>query len=528
MSVLVVRAYLELAILLTVGLGLAAGGLRLAARIAGRQPAHLWLRLAQTLLVAALALPPLARTFMRPDALYRAPVQVASGVTRAPTEPLPTGLSAARPAREMRRAPAPGERAFTAVALALLAGSALGLLHLLREGLRLRRLCRAAIPIRQSGRVRVSVSERAAVPFSAWTGRHVYVVLPEWFVLAPGHLRIALAHEFAHVRARDIGWAYVTGVLRALLPWHPAAHLWVRWLARLEELSCDERVLARRTFSARAYGECLLWAAKTAPATFRPPGFAVSMLDGSRTFLERRIEMLFDPPVSTRRSWMIVKGTAALAALGVTAVLAQGVIADHRLVAGEIQAIADDLARATGFKVTADETVVNEVNLIVSRAEARASFREGLARLSAYRPVGGEVLRHRGLPLELLAIPQAESRVQPLPEAMNRMRSAGIWQFIPATARHYGLRVDKTTDERLDPVRSAEAAALMLAELHEEFHDWRLAIAAYNAGPEKVRRAIAAHGTTDAVALAKAGGLSRYASSVLAAALIIHRPEILD
>jgi soluble lytic murein transglycosylase-like protein len=111
---------------------------------------------------------------------------------------------------------------------------------------------------------------------------------------------------------------------------------------------------------------------------------------------------------------------------------------------------------------------------------------------------------------------------------MNTMRSAGIWQFIPATARRYGLRVDETTDERMDPMRSAEGAAALLADLHEQFQDWRLAVAAYNAGSEKVKRAIAENGTNDPVALVKAGAISRYASAVMAAALLIHRPDVLD
>jgi hypothetical protein len=387
----------------------------------------------------------------------------------------------------------------------------------------------SSLLLRRFGRVRICISESAGVPFSAWSGGWAYVVLPERFVLEPGHLRVALAHELSHIRHHDPLRAHAAAALRALLPWHPALRLWSRWLARLEELACDERVLARGAFSPRAYGECLLWAAETPRGAAASPGLAVAMLGPSRTFLERRIAMLFHAHRAPRRaSWTLFFAAAALAALAVTAAFAQGAIADRKVDAGEARRLAADLARTRGFTITADETVVAELNAILGSAESRARFREGMERLEAYSMVSAEILAKHDVPVEMLAIPQVESRVQPLPENVNPMHSAGIWQFIPQTARRYGLRVGGKEDERLDPARSAEAAAALLADLHEEFDDWRLAAAAYNAGSDAVRRAIAAEGTKDPVSLAKSGAISRYASAVMAAALLIHHPELLD
>lgn len=530
MSLLVVRAFLEIAILSTVALAFASAGWGLAARFGARPPARVWLALGQTLLVASLALPFAAHALLRPDALYRAPVMVDSGSARgiAPS-PIRAG-TAPSPALDSSRAASVGRNAVVALAGLLLIASAIGVLRLARDERRLRRACGSSVLLRRSGRVRICISERAGVPFSAWSGGCAYVVLPERFVLEPGHLRVAVAHELSHIRHRDPLRAHAAAALRALLPWHPALRLWSRWLARLEELACDERVLARGAVSPRAYGECLLWAAELPRGSAASPGLAVAMLGPSRTFLERRIAMLFHAPQAPRRAaWTVLFAAAALAALAVTAALAQGAIADHKVDASEARHIAKDLARTRGFTIYPDETVVAELNAIVATPESRAEFREGMKRLMDYTKVGaGKILRDHGVPVEMLAIPQVESRVQSLPENVNPMHSAGIWQFIPQTARHYGLRVSDKEDERLDPTRSAEAAAKMLAELHDEFGDWRLAAAAYNAGTDAVRRAIAAEGTKDPVALAKSGAISRYASSVMAAALLIHHPELLD
>jgi peptidoglycan lytic transglycosylase D len=528
MRLFLLRAFLEIAILATVSLGFAAGGWVLAARLGARPRARTWLALGQVLLAASLALPLAAHVFLRPDALFRAPVMVDSGASRSVALPLvPAGMSAST-ALVASRAASIGRDAVGALAGLLLAASVLGLARLARDERLLRRACAGATVLRRIGRVRICVSESAAVPFSAWTRGGAYVVLPERFVLEPGHLRIAVAHELSHIRHRDPWRAHVTAALRALLPWHPALRIWSRWFARLEELACDERVLARGSVSPRAYGECLLWAADAPRGSAASPGLAVAMLGPSRTFLERRIAMLFHPQPSRRPFGTIVFAAAALAALAVTAAIGQGVLADRKVDASEAQHLAADLARTRGFSMTADETVVTELNAIVGSAASRARFKEGMERLEAYSKISEDILKKHGVPAEMLAIPQVESRVQALPENANPMRSAGIWQFIPATARHYGLRVGGKDDERLDPVRSAEAAATMLAELHDEFGDWRLAAAAYNAGSDAVRRAIAVQGTKDPVALAKSGEISRYASSVMAAALLIHHPELLD
>lgn len=111
-----------------------------------------------------------------------------------------------------------------------------------------------------------------------------------------------------------------------------------------------------------------------------------------------------------------------------------------------------------------------------------------LGRAAIYFPIFEHYLKLYNLPEALKYLPIVESSLQP--NAVSPVGAAGLWQFIPSTARLYGLTVNDKVDERLDPHKSTEAAVRMLATLYEQFNDWGLALAAYNCGSGRVRRAL--------------------------------------
>jgi len=98
------------------------------------------------------------------------------------------------------------------------------------------------------------------------------------------------------------------------------------------------------------------------------------------------------------------------------------------------------------------------------------------------------------LPLELRYLPVIESALNPV--AVSSAGAAGLWQFMVATGRMYGLEINSLVDERLDPIKSSNAAAEYLRDLYSIYNDWHLVIAAYNCGPGNVNRAIRRAGGT--------------------------------
>lgn len=111
-----------------------------------------------------------------------------------------------------------------------------------------------------------------------------------------------------------------------------------------------------------------------------------------------------------------------------------------------------------------------------------------LGQQNFYMPIFEQALETYGLPLELKYLPVIESALKP--NAVSRVGATGLWQFMLATGRQYGLQVTSLVDERRDPIKSTYAAVRYLRDLYKIFGDWHLVIAAYNCGPENVNKAV--------------------------------------
>ncbi|XPV76426.1 MAG: LysM peptidoglycan-binding domain-containing protein [Desulfovibrio sp.] len=133
--------------------------------------------------------------------------------------------------------------------------------------------------------------------------------------------------------------------------------------------------------------------------------------------------------------------------------------------------------------------------------KARKTFARWLKRSEPYLPYVRKVFTQRGIPQDIVLLPFAESGYNP--RVYSHAGAGGMWQFMPATGRRYGLTVDWWIDERRDPYLATEAAADYLLTLYDMFGDWYLALAAYNAGEGKILRAMKITNSKDFFELSK-------------------------
>lgn len=183
------------------------------------------------------------------------------------------------------------------------------------------------------------------------------------------------------------------------------------------------------------------------------------------------------------------------------------------------------------FVVEAHPLVEEQLQSLVGTSGGRASMARALDGLAEYSDLVYGALESANLPPQLAAIPIVESGYQNIRQAPGSMPeaslAAGLWQFIPGTARAYGLRVDGEVDQRLNPGAQTRAAAKMLSDLYRAHGDWGLALAAYNVGSTRVHKAVAQGGTRDVFVLMDQGLLNHYTARVMAAAVVMENPEAL-
>ena len=193
----------------------------------------------------------------------------------------------------------------------------------------------------------------------------------------------------------------------------------------------------------------------------------------------------------------------------------------------ESAAVGDEISHATSQKIPLELNDEVQHWITYFSGKDRERFQRFMERGERFRPQITAVLRDQGMPTEIYYQAMIESGFSSA--ATSRASAVGVWQFMRETGRRYGLRIDNYVDERRDPMRSTIAASLYLKDLYNVFQSWYLAMAAYNAGENRILSSIMRAKTRDFWEIARARALPEetlnYVPKFLAATTIGHDPQ---
>jgi soluble lytic murein transglycosylase-like protein len=354
------------------------------------------------------------------------------------------------------------------------------------------------------------------------------VFIPEALLADWTSMKMALHHELQHIRSGDLSWAWLPEVARAVAGWNPFVRYWMDRIEEQDELACDEALLGRRGFDHRAYATCLYEVARAATQTERiaRPSGTVGMAVAPN-FLKRRIEMSLQEmrPTSNWSGRILVAALTTVTAFSAWA--GKGLISDRRITERAAQEYAKKAQASSEIPIVVNEQVLHWLNQTTATSRKRFWMRNALKRMRTFEPMIRAKLAAAQLPAELMAVPLIETGYQ----NTETTTAAGIWSFVPQTARNFGLEVSDERDERMDPVKETEAAVRYYLSLQKRFSDWNLSLLSYNAGESQVEKWVLTSGIRDVYRLADEGVITNqenknYVPKLMAALIIMKNPDL--
>lgn len=381
--------------------------------------------------------------------------------------------------------------------------------------------------IKRYGRLKIVCSDAVSVPFSFHSLRFAWVVLPTRILENSQNTRLALLHELQHHRQGDTLWLYAMLALRSLTAFNPFQRLLDRTIAATQELTVDATLVDEGNIQVGDYARCLLEVARNNCEERVVPSCAIGpALVSDQQLLTRRIEQMF---IRKKTKTTIVPIAIALLVTMVGLTLQTGkAIGSAGFTLEEARALAARTPSRYPLKV--NQAVVDQLNRYTQTAQGREFMRAALKRMAVHRNLVLSKIKEYGVPEEILAIPIIESGYRNLAQPSSGVRAAGLWQFIPGTARAYGLRVEGDNDERLDIPKETDAAMRLLKSEKIRFGRWPLAVLAYNAGDGMVMRGVLATNSSNVWDLIEQGyeGDRHYMAKFVAAILIMKHPSLID
>jgi beta-lactamase regulating signal transducer with metallopeptidase domain len=380
-------------------------------------------------------------------------------------------------------------------------------------------------------RIHILFSERVEVPFCWSFLLSHYIALPESYACSQDKDRLAIRHELQHIRQGDTYWLHALSIIKLFCYWNPFVKLWSAWLNELQEFSCDEMLILRRKASPTVYAQCLL---DNASSQIMATG-VIGINGTSTSILYRRVNMLFSYKNQKTKLALIAAYGAGFLAI-TSAAFAFNNNSSTSLSASDVRAMIKYSHLKSSLQITAAPEVVSYLNEIRANPEKKQKMLASLERMKKYQPGIQLALKRNAMPDDLLALPLVESGYRPLPEHVNPVKAAGVWQIIPSTAADLGLVINASRDDRMNIELATTAALTLLQSLHEQYHDWKLAVVAYEIGDKETSRLINATGSHDAWIIARSAAvpdkykteLKKYLAMFDASVILIHNPSILN
>lgn len=398
----------------------------------------------------------------------------------------------------------------------------------------LHKLRQEALCIHRLKNITLLFSHQAKSPFCWSFINNHFIIVPYSLLENKNDCRVALRHEFQHIRQGDTYWLQCLSIVKLFCFWNPFLTLWMRWLSELQEFSCDETLILSKKVSASDYAQCLINTAKESVTSHLIANRVLAIGGLSKSLLYRRVNMLFSYK-KQKPLFTIVLAYLMSCFVIISSAYALNGLSNDPLTANEVTQIITQSDKQNIFHVTATPEVVTEINRYRSNLNAKETKLAALKRMTHYQPYIENELKKNNMPIELLTIPLVESGYKPLPENVNPVRAAGIWQIIPSTAKNYGLILNENRDDRMNLERSTKAALNLLKDNYARFHDWKLAVIAYEIGEKETERLIKATGSRDAWKIAHSQHVpAKYKESFLkflatfdASVIIFRNPSLL-
>ncbi|MBT3984402.1 MAG: transglycosylase SLT domain-containing protein [Bacteriovoracaceae bacterium] len=389
----------------------------------------------------------------------------------------------------------------------------------IRDIFRLRKIIGNAHQVKFHKKTKILVSENLGSPCSLWWPGNYLILVPSSVLQDKDLLHYSLKHEFIHHKLGDTKSIYLIQLIKAFFFLNPFAHFFVRKIGEQIEYRCDRKVVDHNRKNSIKYAKSILKiASKNSGISFQPTCAMASL-----KLLKWRIKMI---SMNEKKSRTPLKTYAALILSSVVLLqTAFAISSDSRHILSLEQA--SDIAHSYDSKIPIEvnEEVLKWLNFYIGDPRGRSFMKKAMVRMKNYQ---GFILGKLGLsklPLELLAVPLMESGFSN--KAISGNGAAGIWQFMPGTARRFGLVVKKGHDERFNVGKLTAAAISYYQSLYKipDFQkDWRLAILSYNTGESRLKKEIENRGTLDPWAFSDIGD-KQYLAKIMAGIIILKNPK---